>query len=139
MTFCIESLDILILQFFSPQTTVYKIVLMNGGAVEYNRVLKSYNDTEDNQERKYAMFSLGSTNVESLRTKTLDWAVKSGDIKLQDIFYPIGSVASNVTGSELAWAYYKEVSNSLYVLGLLMEIDALFHVFHRILLSSKKS
>lgn len=83
---------------------------MNGGAVEYNRILKSYNDTEDNQERKYAMFSLGSTNVESLRHKTLDWAVKSGDIKLQDIFYPIGAVASNVTGSELAWSYYKEVS-----------------------------
>ncbi len=71
---------------------------MNGGVSEYNRVLKSYHDTEDNQERKYAMFSLGSTNHEILRLKTLDWAVKSGDIKLQDIFYPIGSVACNVAG-----------------------------------------
>jgi hypothetical protein len=31
------------------QTTVYKIVLMNGGAAEYETVLKEYTSTDDNQ------------------------------------------------------------------------------------------
>ena len=44
----------------------------------------------------------------SLKLRTLDWAVKSGDIKLQDFFYPIGAVASSKTGVEIAWAYLKE-------------------------------
>lgn len=89
---------------------MYKIVLMNGGVKEYDAILKSFRDTEDNQERKYAMYTLGSTNDAALKKRTLDWAVKSGEVKLQDFFYPIGSVASNVAGSDLAWGYFREVS-----------------------------
>lgn len=74
-------------------------------------MLKSFRDTEDNQEKKYAVHSLGATRLESLKLQTLDWAVKSGEVKLQDFFYPIGSVASSLAGSELAWKYYREVRN----------------------------
>ena len=87
---------------------MYKIVLMNGGAKEYEAVLKSFNDTEDNQERKYAMFSLGATNDPALKKRTLDWAVKSGAVKLQDFFYPLGAVSSNGAGAAMAWAYFQE-------------------------------
>jgi puromycin-sensitive aminopeptidase len=89
--------------------TVYRIVLMNGGQAEYDRILKSYNDTEDNQEKKYAVNSLGATHSTALKTRTLDWAVKSGEVKLQDFFYPIASVSSSLAGTELAWRYYQEV------------------------------
>jgi hypothetical protein len=41
--------------------------------------------------------------------RTLDWAVKSGDVKLQDYFYPFGSVAGTPAGAELAWKYIREV------------------------------
>ena len=92
------------------QGTVYRIVIMNGGQKEYERVLQSFHDTEDNQEKKYAVHSLGATRVEALKLRTLDWAVKSGEVKLQDFFYPIGSVAGSLAGSELAWKYYREVS-----------------------------
>jgi puromycin-sensitive aminopeptidase len=92
------------------KTTVYKLVLSNGGATEYNRVLKSFRDTEDNQERKYAMFTLGATKDMALKAQTLDWAVKSGEVKLQDFFYPVGSVSGNLQGAILAWNYYREVS-----------------------------
>ena len=37
------------------QTTVYRIILMNGGSEEYARVKATYYATEDNIERKYAM------------------------------------------------------------------------------------
>jgi hypothetical protein len=86
---------------------------MNGAGAEYERILKSFHDTEDNQEKKYAVNSLGATNVEALKLRTLDWAVKSGEVKLQDFFYPIGSVASSLAGAELAWKYYREVIANL--------------------------
>jgi len=90
------------------KTTVYRIVLMNGGKAEYQKILESFRATEDNQERKYPMFSLGATHDMALKKETLDWAVKSGEVKLQDFFYPIGSVAHNVAGSNLAWEYYQQ-------------------------------
>jgi len=90
------------------KTTVYKIVLQNGGADEYEKVLKTYYATEDNQERKYAFLSLGSTNSLALKQRTLEWALFSPDVKLQDFFYPIGSVVSNASGAALAWGFYKQ-------------------------------
>jgi hypothetical protein len=62
---------------------------MNGGITEYERILKEYRDTEDNQIRKYAMFTLGATKDMKLKLQTLDWTVKSGEVKMQDTFYPI--------------------------------------------------
>lgn len=43
----------------------------------------------------------------ALKTRTLDWAVKSGDVKLQDFFYPMASVASSAAGADLAWSYFQ--------------------------------
>ena len=90
------------------KTTVYKIILKNGGVSEYERILKTFYATEDNAERKYAMSSLGATTDLALKSRTLDWAVKSGDVKLQDFFYAIGSVAGDAVGSDLAWQYYQD-------------------------------
>ena len=71
--------------------TVYSIVLMNGGAKEYEAILKKYYATEDNQQRKDVFNSLGATLDIALKTRCLDWAVKSGDVKLPNFFYPIAS------------------------------------------------
>lgn len=90
------------------KTTVFKIIMKNGGASEYDRILATFYDTEDNAERKYAMSSLGSTKDLALKTRTLDWAVKSGDVKLQDFFYAIGSVAGDAAGTALSWQYLKD-------------------------------
>ena len=90
------------------KTTVYKIVLMNGGIKEYESILKTFRDTNDNQEKKYALYSLGSSLDLNLKKRTLDWAVKSGEVKLQDFFYGIGAVASNLEGSLLCWKYLKD-------------------------------
>ena len=111
---------------------------MNGGAAEYNRVLKCYNDTEDIQIRKYPMNTIGSTSVNELKLKTLDWAVKSGDIKLQDIFYPIGSVSTSTAGTELSWKYYKDVSTELSMTST-EEFQRNLFDFYRTLISSRKN
>ena len=55
-----------------------------------------------------ALSSLGSALQPSLKLRALDWAIKSGEVKLQDFFYPIGGVASNREGSHQAWKYFKE-------------------------------
>jgi len=55
------------------------------------------------------MFTLGAVADLSLKQRTLDWALKSGEVKTQDTFYPIGSVASNAVGAEMAWKYFQEV------------------------------
>jgi puromycin-sensitive aminopeptidase len=90
------------------KTTVYKILLKSGDIEEYEAILKTFTDTDDNSLRKYAMNSLGASKSSSLKLRTLDWAVKSGDVKLQDFFYPIGSVTGDGDGAELAWQYFQD-------------------------------
>ena len=58
----------------------------------------------------YALMSLGATPSEELKRRTLDWAVRSGEVKLQDFFYAISSVAGSAAGSRLAWDYFKQVN-----------------------------
>jgi hypothetical protein len=53
---------------------------------------------------------LGAAPSKALKLKTLDWATKSGDVKLQDFFYAFGVVASGNNGGKIAWEYYQEVS-----------------------------
>jgi hypothetical protein len=108
------------------RTTVYKIIVMNGGEAEYNTILKTFYATEDNSEKRFA-FVIGSTHSKALKLRTLDWAVKSGDVKLQDFFYPIGPVANSAEGAELTWNYYKEVCTSILIRKLTRFIPLCIH------------
>mmetsp|Transcript_7528 Transcript_7528/g.7752 ORF Transcript_7528/g.7752 Transcript_7528/m.7752 type:complete len:879 (+) Transcript_7528:105-2741(+) len=91
------------------KSIVYRIVLKNGGETEYDAILTSFTKTEDNQERKYVMGSLGAAQDPKLKKKTMDWTTNSPEMKLQDFFYAMGSVASsNQSGSDIAWTYFKE-------------------------------
>ena len=90
--------------------TVYRIVLANGGEAEYEKVLGTFYATTDNAEKKYAMSCLGSAPSKALKLRTLDWTVKGNDVKLQDFFYGVGSVACSSEGVALTWKYYQEVN-----------------------------
>jgi puromycin-sensitive aminopeptidase len=120
------------------KSTVYKIVLKNGGVAEYEAILKTFYATEDNAEKRFA-FSLGAASSvqichfscfcsqpyvisfflrvfpaqDALKIRTLDWAIKSSAVKTQDFFYPVGVVASSARGSEITWKYFKEVRCSV--------------------------
>ena len=102
---CITMYDVCVLL----QSTVYRIVLLNGGVSEYEQILAEYRSTEDNQVRKYAMFTLGASRDVALKTRTLDWALKSGEVKMQDLFYPVGAVTGSIDGAELGWKYFQDV------------------------------
>merc|ERR1711935_132690 len=52
--------------------------------------------------------TLGNIADEKLKVATLDWTT-SGEIKIQDFFYAIGSVSSSgKEGRAVAWDYFQE-------------------------------
>lgn len=86
------------------KTSLYRLALLNGDQHDFQRLLDHFHSTEDNQERKYVYFSIGYVPDAGLKQKALDWALE--EVKLQDFFYPIGSVAFDLKGCALAWKYY---------------------------------
>jgi puromycin-sensitive aminopeptidase len=87
---------------------VSKIYLKNGGEKEYETVKSYYYKAKDNAERKTVLNSLGSVADEKLKLVTLDWTT-SGEIKLQDFFYAIGSVSrSGKLGRSVSWTYFQQ-------------------------------
>ena len=91
------------------KATVYKLALKRGGVEDYEKILATFYATEDNALRKVPMQALGAAPSTELKVRTLDWAVKSGDVKLQDFFVPMGTVSqSGKEGAQLAFDYFKE-------------------------------
>ncbi|GKY96228.1 hypothetical protein MPSEU_000582700 [Mayamaea pseudoterrestris] len=90
------------------RSPVFKIYLKNGTAKEYDEVKKYYYDATDNAERKHVLGSLGFISDPKLKLKTMEWST-SGEIKLQDFFYLMGSVGhSNSAGRQVAWKYFQD-------------------------------
>jgi len=86
---------------------VFKIYLKNGGKKEYDTMKAYFYTAQDNAERKLVLNTLGNISDEKLKIATLDWTT-SGEIKLQDFFYAIGSVSSSgKEGRETAWKYFQ--------------------------------
>jgi aminopeptidase N len=87
------------------RTAVFKIVLKNGGVTEYEQVKNYFATATDNAERKFVLGSLGHSADPKLKQRTLAWSI-SGEIKLQDFFYPMGSVRSSSTeGRSISWSF----------------------------------
>ncbi|KAL7428645.1 hypothetical protein ACHAXM_001361 [Skeletonema potamos] len=90
------------------RSSVFKIVLKNGGAKEFEEVKDYFDQASDNAERKHVLSSLGHAPDAKLKTATLEWAI-SGNIKLQDFFYPMGGVrSSSCEGRNIAWTFLKQ-------------------------------
>jgi puromycin-sensitive aminopeptidase len=90
------------------KTGVFGIYVKNGGVQEYEEILAYFDSATDNAERKHTLKSLGLTLNNNLKRRTLDWAI-SGKIKLQDFFYPMGSVGnSSKEGRQISWKFFQE-------------------------------
>jgi len=87
---------------------VFKIYLKKGGTKEYETLKAYYSVAQDSAERKLVLNTLGNIADEKLKLATLDWTT-SGEIKLQDFFYAIGSVSSSgKEGRKIAWEYFQK-------------------------------
>jgi hypothetical protein len=90
------------------RSAVFKIILKNGGQKEWDDVKNYFYTASDQAERKFVLGTLGSSNDAKLKKQTLEWSI-SGDVKLQDFFYPMGSVGhSSRTGAEIAWQFFQD-------------------------------
>lgn len=90
------------------RTPVFQIILKNGGEKEYNAVKSYFFSADTNAERKHVLNSLGYTPIPALKRATMEWST-SGEIKIQDFFYVMGSVGrSNRIGREISWQYFKD-------------------------------
>jgi aminopeptidase N len=87
---------------------VFKIYLKNGAQKEYEQIKGYYYTAKDNAERKHVLNTLGSTPDPKLKLATLDWTT-SGEVKLQDLCYAMGSVGrSGKHGREASWKYFQD-------------------------------
>ena len=88
---------------------VFKIYLKTGGQKEYDAIKEYFFHAKDNAERKHVLNTIGSTPDPKLKLATMDWATNSGDVKLQDFFYALGSVGrSGKEGRQISWQYFQD-------------------------------
>ena len=89
------------------KSAVFGIVLKNGGQKEFDSVKGYFYSAKDQAEKKFVLGTLGMIQEPKLKERTLEWAI-SGDVKLQDFFYPMGSVGySSKVGKEVAWKFFQ--------------------------------
>ena len=87
---------------------VFKIVLKNGGTSEYNDIKAFFFAAKSNADRAQVLRAIGHTQDSALKQATMEWAT-SGEVKLQDFFYAMGSVSgSGKVGADISWAYFQE-------------------------------
>lgn len=72
---------------------VMAMVLKAGGPREFDQVMRLYHEAPSNVEKKQVYNAIGATADPALKRRVLEWALS--DIKLQDFFYPIGSVSAS--------------------------------------------
>merc|ERR1712176_710496 len=86
---------------------VFKITLKAGGMQEYEEVRELYKKAETNVEKKHVYSTIGYTADKGRKQQVLEWAI-SGDIPIQDFFYPVGSVSgSGKEAAQMCWEFYK--------------------------------
>ena len=86
---------------------MFKIVLRAGGKAEFEQVMKFWEITPTNAEKKIAYGSLGSITDPKLKQRVLEWA--RDDLKTQDFFYPMMSVqGSGPVGADVAWQFVQD-------------------------------
>merc|ERR1719324_2369826 len=73
---------------------VFHIVLKNGGAKEYDALKSMHDKAQTNIEKKHVYNSIGYIADDAKKMEVLEWAI-SGDIKIQDFFYAVGSVSTS--------------------------------------------
>ncbi|ORY04712.1 aminopeptidase [Basidiobolus meristosporus CBS 931.73] len=89
------------------RSTVYDIVVKNGGQQEYEAVLKIYEETTTADQKLFALAALGSTSQPELIQRSLDFAI-SDSVRPQDIIYIISSIGSNPIGREPLWKFVSD-------------------------------
>lgn len=96
------------------KTPVLKVALSCGGRKEMMELKETLQVVDSVAEKKDVYAALGYTPQPQDKTYVLDWCT-SGQVKLQDFFYPMASVSSSgAAGAELAFQYMKRDFTRIY-------------------------
>jgi aminopeptidase N len=87
--------------------TVYSAVAKHGGPEGYEALLARYRAADDAETKVRLLSALGRAPDPELKRRTLEYALSS-EVRPQDAFGPIASVASDPVGARLAWQFIKE-------------------------------
>lgn len=82
--------------------SVLALALRDGGEKEWNAVFSRFQNAPTADERNTCLRSLGRTRKPELMDKTLDIAL-GGEVKMQDIYMPIGGLGTTPEGIEKRW------------------------------------
>jgi len=90
------------------RSSVFRIILKNGGEKEWTGIKSYFFTAADQAEKKIVLGTLGASKEAKMKLQTLEWTI-SGEIKLQDFFYPMGSVGhSSRAGAEISWQFFQD-------------------------------
>jgi puromycin-sensitive aminopeptidase len=87
--------------------TLYSIAIRNGGKAEYEQVLEIFRKSDLNEEKNRCLKSLGTATDVELLKRTLDFALSS-EVRSQDVFYVLNTVATNPLSVRLTWEWFKQ-------------------------------
>jgi len=90
------------------KVAVLKIALKAGGCKEYDALRSACEKAETNLEKTHIYSAIGHVPDMAKKGEVLEWAI-SGEIKIQDFFYSVGSVsASTKAAVPMTWAFFKD-------------------------------
>jgi len=78
--------------------------LIHGGEAEYDAILKRWHEAPTADERNTCLRVLGRAKSPELIKRTLEMAL-SGEVKMQDIYMPIGGLRSHTEGINKRWEW----------------------------------
>ena len=84
------------------RSSVFAMALRDGGEKEWDALLARYHSAPTSDEKNTCLRSLGRAKSSKLIQKTLDLAL-SGEVKMQDVYMPIGGLGTTPEGIEKRW------------------------------------
>lgn len=86
------------------RSSVFAMAVRDGGEKEWDALLARYHSAPTADEKNTCLRSLGRAQSAELIKKTLHLAL-SGEVKMQDIYMPIGGLGTTSQGVEARWAW----------------------------------
>lgn len=89
------------------RSSVFSVVLSEGGEAEYNALVKEYETAKQSNERNNALRSLGFAKDPELIKRTFEYTLSS-EVKSQDLYMPISALRAHKEGILALWNWTKD-------------------------------
>lgn len=84
----------------------FKAAVKSAPADAYDQLLDIYNTSTSAEERRHAMIAFASSGDPKLQARTLEWVLSSGQLRIQDLSFPVDAVAHSPGGAKIVWKWF---------------------------------